>query len=108
MIIIHAVQGSPYTSLHDFEISTEDNNLIVSGGTYTRNMSEVYTNEGNTFTIPSLGETVNYEIWVTKNEIILITDSSQLSDPVDRLAWFQVPPNTQTLDEVNIQFMKTI
>ncbi|WP_209121501.1 hypothetical protein [Alkalihalobacillus sp. BA299] len=114
MIIEHIVEGSQNTSLHDFQISINGLDLMISGGSYYQAGQEKFvSSEEATIQIPSPTELTHYTLWLTESGINVLarTDKEEYTEvlnPVDRLAWFSIPANETDLNNVDIHFVKVV
>lgn len=105
------INGSKSTTYHDFTFSTNGMNLVISGGTYYQNNNVVYTDaNGGSIAIPTSPD-MTYEICLMASDEVHVLQYSNPDDAIkfyennnviDLLAWFTVPVNTTTLDNVQI------
>lgn len=110
MIIKHTIQGSLDTTLHDFEIHTESMDLFVLGTHYTNRNQKLIEHEKDIPIQISIEKTTKdtwYEIWLTTDGVTVLSRAPKesfedIENPIDRLAWFKVPANTTTLDDIEI------
>lgn len=112
-MIKHIVKGSKSTSIHDFELSTNEMGIVISSGTYYQSSEVIFHNgESVTIPIPTRTYTVHYEVWLTKYgfELLERTDSQEfevVTNPIDRLGWFSIPPNG-TVEDAEIHIVKMV
>lgn len=110
MISIHTVKGSVKTSLHDFTVEQVDMKLIIYGTYYTQSEIIKFIDElhaGTEIVIDTPLVDTHYEIWLNSDGIVVLNrnDSQEFGkviNPIDRLAWFTVPANTTSLNEITI------
>lgn len=110
MIKKHIIQGSKDTTLHDFKIYTEGMDLFICGTHYTNQNEKLLEHEDGVPVQVSILESKKdtwYEIWLTADGINVLSRTQNesfgtLENPIDRLAWFKVPANTTTLDDIEI------
>lgn len=106
------VLGSKETSLHDFTLEQIGMDLVFSGGSYIQDNTKRFTTEtGATVTIPSPASDTHYEIWLSEAGLAILNrldseEFGEVTNPIDRLAWFTVPANATTLTNVEINFVK--
>jgi hypothetical protein len=114
VITEHFVRGSSDTCIHNFSLHVEGMRITFSNGKYIANNSVLFESEsGATIEIPSRENEAKYEIWLASEGLALLskTESEEfgyVEDPIDRLVWFTVPANVQTLDHVEIHFVKVV
>nr|WP_309099059.1 hypothetical protein [Fredinandcohnia onubensis] len=114
MIKEHIVEGSKDTSFHDFVITTNGMNLIVTNGSYFRRGNKIFSGINDALIqIPSPSQLTHYELWVTETGLVLKerTDTQvfdEVENPIDRLAWFSVPENCTSLEDVEVIFVKVV
>jgi hypothetical protein len=108
MIKEHSVIGSKDTTLHDFTITTSGMDVTISSGNYTQANVERFTSDvGATVSITVPLADTYYELWLNDVGLVVLsrTDGQEFGDvanPIDRLAWFTVPANALSLDDVEI------
>nr|WP_309101691.1 hypothetical protein [Fredinandcohnia onubensis] len=114
MITEHIVEGSKATSFHDFRITTNGMNLIVTNGSYFRGGNEIFSGTNDAIIqIPSPSQLTHYEIWLTETGLVALerTDTqvfNVVENPIDRLAWFSVPENCTNLEKGEIYLVKVV
>jgi hypothetical protein len=85
VMVGHDVIGSKETTWHDFQVEVEALAITISNGSYYRNNELLYeSTENTTLTIATAGY---YEIWLTTNGFKLLTDITNIENPIDRIAW---------------------
>jgi hypothetical protein len=106
------VLGSKETTLHDFTLEQTNMDLVFSAGSYTQNNTERFTTDvGATVSIPSPASDTHYEIWLSNAGLAILSrldseEFGEVTNPIDRLAWFTVPALAVSLDNVEINFVK--
>lgn len=112
MIVEHICKGNKSTTLHNFVWSQTGMTVGITSGTYTQQNVVLYSSTtGANVTIPTPTVQTYYEIWLSNSGLAVLsrTDGQQfgpVTNPIDRLAWFTVPANTTTLDNVNIDVVR--
>jgi hypothetical protein len=110
------VLGSKETTLHDFTLEQTSMDLVFSHGSYIQDNTERFTTEiGATVTIPSPASDTYYEVYLNDVGLVVVNcppnDRELLGDVTNsliRLAYFTLPANTTTLDDVEISFVKVV
>jgi hypothetical protein len=108
------VLGSRKTTLHDFTLVQVGMDLLFSNGSYVQNNAQRFTTDlGAKVTIPSPTSDTHYEVWLNDVGLVILSRSGsdefgEVINPIDRLAWFTVPANATTLDNVEINFVKVV
>jgi hypothetical protein len=111
MIKTHNVIGSKETTFHDFTIESSGMDITISKGNYTQaNVDRFKTDAGATVALPTPLADTHYELWLNDAGLNVLnrTDGQEfgaVSNPIDRLAWFTVPANVISLDDVEINVM---
>jgi hypothetical protein len=93
-IVSHEIKGNQKTVFHNFNVSEENNEIIISPGTY-------YENDAITIEIPQetrinkpeLSEWSYHGIWLTRNGVKLYSSAENIANPeqpIDRLAWIEI------------------
>jgi hypothetical protein len=106
------VLGSKETTLHDFTLEQTNMDLVFSNGSYIQDNTERFTTEtGATVSIPSPASDTHYEIWLTDAGLAVLSrldgeEFGEVTNPIDRLAWFTVPALALSLDDVEVNFVK--
>jgi hypothetical protein len=106
------VLGSKETTLHDFKLEQVGMDLVFSNGSYIQDNTERFATEtGATVTIPSPASDTHYEIWLSEAGLAILSrldseEFGEVTNPIDRLAWFTVPALALSLDDVEISFVK--
>jgi hypothetical protein len=108
------VLGSRNTTLHDFTLEQTDMDLTFSSGAYIQDNTERFTTEtGAVVSIPSPASDTHYEIWLSNAGLTILSrldseEFGEVTNPIDRLAWFTVPANTISLDNIEINYVKVV
>jgi hypothetical protein len=108
------VLGSRSKTLHDFTLEHVGMDLTFSSGSYVQGNTEKFTTDlGATVNIPSPTSDTHYEVWLNDVGLVILSRSGAdefgvVVNPIDKLAWFTVPANTTTLDDVEITFRKLV
>jgi hypothetical protein len=113
LIIEHKVQGS--VSLQcTFTIAVEGMNVILSQGKYVLK-DEILISSAEEVKIPITSEKVplNYELWLVQDGVFLRCAgpsefAPKVENPIDKLAWFTVPPGTTNLTSVDINLLRVV
>lgn len=114
MIIEHICQGSEATSYHTFNFTTQGMSVILSNGAYYRNGTVLISSDSEVrIDIPVSSKDMEYSIYLTTDGITVVeqdlTDYAfiQVDGLIDKLAWFIVPANVTSLDnvEVNVKYV---
>jgi hypothetical protein len=106
------VLGSKETSLHDFTLEQTNMDLLFSNGSYVQDNAQRFTTDlGATVTIPSPASDTHYEIWLSNAGLTILSrldseEFGEVTNPIDRLAWFTVPALALSLDNIEINFVK--
>ncbi|PLR84664.1 hypothetical protein CVD25_01115 [Bacillus canaveralius] len=110
MITEHVVQGSKETSLHNFELTFDGLEIVVSPGEFYQAGEVVISTEEET--LLTVDGPMHYEVWISKEGIRLYSYTDEqgyviVPNPVDRLAWFSLAAN-QNLNETDIHVLKVV
>jgi hypothetical protein len=114
MIVEHVVQGTKENSFHDFNITIEGMNLIISSGSYYQAGQEKINSDTDTLiSIPSPNEETNYEVWLTTDGLQVLTRTQNenfdiVDNPLLKLNWFSLQPNETDLNNAEIHFLKVV
>jgi hypothetical protein len=116
VIIEHTLKGSKETSFHNLQLIISNLSIILTNGSYFRNNEEIFKLDSDTvINIPQSAEIMNYEIWITKNGILILARKeneqfayNQLTDEIDRLCWLSVPANCTNLNLADVHFIKVV
>lgn len=123
MISKHIVEGSLDTTLHDFQITSENMILKIEGTYYTIKNVELFSNyviDAEGVKTPLEGATIDivagneYQIYLTSNGIEVLYKSANQEygqregELVEKLAWFSVPSDAITLDTVDINVVEVV
>jgi hypothetical protein len=108
------VKGSKSTTFHDFTITTNGLNLILSKGHYVlNNVERIKSDIDVTITLDSPTEDTHYEVWLSETglQVLSRTDSENfdvVNNPIDRLLWFTISANETDLNNTEINFVKVV
>jgi hypothetical protein len=116
VITEHVVKGSKDTSFHDFNISVSGMVLTLSNGSYFRGGQEIFKDVDNTVvTIPTSTDLIYYELWITKDNLSILTRKENeefhydnLVNQIDRICWLTIPANCTDLNSAEIHVVKVV
>lgn len=108
------VQGSSDTSFHNFSITQSVMDISISQGSYHQNGVEQVSNTDDisiTFDTPT--QDTDYEIWLCTDKIAILhkvvgDEFGELTNQIDKLAWFTIPSGTTDLDSVEINVIRMV
>lgn len=87
MITTHEIQGSLDTTLHDFTVSIDNQDLVITGTHFTNNSEEKLTHDGSKVRI-TIDEPSNFVLWITQQGLTLVYKGGETpTDMLDRIAW---------------------
>jgi hypothetical protein len=111
------IKGDPSTTFYDLTFTTNGMDLIISGGTYTRNNNVIFEYPtGGTIGIPTLAN-MNYEVSLLETGTIHLLQFSDIEEAIDfyksnkvidLLAWFTVGEEVTSLDSVTINVKRMV
>jgi hypothetical protein len=106
-IVPHTVYGSKENAYHDFVITVDSTGqtLTVSAGSYWQNNIEMFNNASQvSFDIPTMPTDPSkfqdiFEtcIFITKSGIVLKQVTEEIPNLIDRLVWFSLTPDFQSI-----------
>lgn len=117
MIIEHEIKGNESTVFHTFTFRTEGMTLVMSDGYFIRTGETLVSSDKETIIeIPVSDVTKHYDVLLvddidTPLHIGVTKEGEFLGDVdgfVELLAWFTVPPNTSSLDEINVEVKRMV
>jgi hypothetical protein len=116
MIIENIVKGSKDTTFHTFKFYLNGLDLIITKGSYFQEgIEKVISYNATNISYPITNELTHCEIWLTTSGIsaLMRRDNEnflfdQLINPIDRLAWFTVPKNCTSLNEIDVNVLKVV
>jgi hypothetical protein len=105
------VQGNKSTTLHDFLFLQSGMNIEVSNGSYIQANAERFSTEGGvTLSFNTPLEDTHHELWLSDTGLVVLSrtngEFAEVVNPIDRLAWFTIPANATTLDNVEINVIR--
>jgi hypothetical protein len=109
---IIATQAKENSAYHTFTLEQASMDLVFSNGSYIQGNTERFTTDvGATVSIPSSASDTHYEIWISNAGLAILSrldseEFGEVTNPIDRLAWFTVPASTVSLDNIEINFVK--
>ncbi len=99
MITAHQIQGSLNTTLHDFTVNIENQDLLITGTHFTNKNEEKLIHDSSEVRI-TIDELSSFELWITQQGLTLVYEGGELpTDTLDRLAW-------GTLEDLHVVVMK--
>jgi hypothetical protein len=107
------VKGSDETTFSTFTVTTDGLNIVISQGEYIQNSTVLFQSEGAVVPIPVSDESLNYNLYLTTDGLVIVVwgDGEEISEVANlliQLAWFSVPANTQSLDNIEINVIKVV
>lgn len=93
-IIRHSIQGRKETVFQDFGCYEENDQIVITPGTYYENGAiTINIPEETRIDKPVLAEWSYHEIWITQNGIKMYSSAEEPvspEKPIDRLAWIEI------------------
>lgn len=93
-IVPHVIKGKTETVFHDFDCYEENDQIVITPGTYYENgATTIHIPNETRIDKPILAEWSYYEIWITQNGIKLYSSGEtgfSPESPIDRLAWIEI------------------
>lgn len=87
MITTHEIQGSLDTTLHDFTISIDNQDLVITGTHFTNKSIEKLIHDGREVRI-TIDEPNDFTLWITQQGLTLVYEGGEApTDILDKLAW---------------------
>lgn len=114
MIIENMVYGSSDTTLHTYTFAQVDMDVIMSLGSYVQGGVEKISSLNTvTIDIPISTLITHYEIWLSLDGVVVLdrNDGENFGvviKPIDKLAWFTVPANAVSLDDIEINTVRVV
>jgi hypothetical protein len=111
------IKGSKETTFHDFAVTTSCMNVQISPGEYWRSNQILFSDAaGGSIVIPTTSN-MNYDVCLMTNGETHVLQYSDVDDAIafyenggviDKIAWFTVGENVTSLDDIQINVVKTV
>jgi hypothetical protein len=96
---------------HTFEITQNGMDIVFTSGKYEVDGNDFFTTEtGVTLSFNTPLEDTHYELWLNDTGLVVLTrtdgEFAEVTNPIDRLAWFTIPAGAISLDDVEINVIR--
>jgi hypothetical protein len=105
------VKGNESTTFHNFKFAQTGMDLGISAGSYIQaNVERFSTEEGATLSFDTPLEDTHYELWLNDTGLVVLSrtdgEFAEVTNRIDRLAWFTIPAGAISLDDVEINVIR--